>query len=86
VTPEVVAWADLVLTMSASHLDGVLRMGGEGKSTLLTLFAADAGDPTAERGIPDPFGGDDAAYRATFDTLSELVARTLDRLEPVVSP
>lgn len=86
-SPELVEWADVVLTMSASHLDGVIRIGGEAKATLLTLFADGAdGDAMYAQGVPDPFGGDDATYQATFDALSDLVFRTLQRLAPVVSP
>jgi 2-C-methyl-D-erythritol 4-phosphate cytidylyltransferase len=86
-TPELVAWADLILTMSASHLSGVEAAGGGGKAALLTRFAsADEGGAAADAGVPDPFGGDDATYRATYAALADLVSRAMARLEPVVSP
>lgn len=86
-SPALVAWADLVLTMSASHLDGVVRMGGGDRAALLTEFVAtEADEAGGVRGVPDPFGGDDAVYQATFDALRDMVDRTLDRLAPLVSP
>jgi protein-tyrosine-phosphatase len=55
---------------------------------LLTSFAArgeawpDPGDP----GVPDPFGGSDAEYEATWEALEGLVERVLDRLAAIVRP
>lgn len=80
-TRELVAGADLVLVMSPSHLWAVERLGGSEKSALLSEFSGGT-----EGGVNDPFGGDDAAYEATLEQLAELVARGLDRLEPLVSP
>ena len=37
-------------------------------------------------GVPDPFGGDDQAYEATYEVLEELVEAALDRLEPLLAP
>ena len=83
-TEELVGWADLILTMSEGHLRAVEELGGGGKAELITRFAADTegGGEEAWGGVLDPVGGDDEVYRETFEQLSELVVRTLIRLEP----
>lgn len=84
--PEGVAWADLVLTMSPGHLARVAGAGGGAKAALLGAFAA-GGDPSAAAPtVPDPFGGSDADYEATFTLLEELVEKALDRLAPLFAP
>ncbi|HEX7119465.1 MAG TPA: low molecular weight protein arginine phosphatase [Longimicrobiales bacterium] len=82
-TPELVAWADLVLTMGASHLAAVAELGGEEKAALVTEFAGgdDAGTP-----VPDPFGGDPETYRQTFRELERILDGVLARLEPILAP
>lgn len=80
-TPVVVAWADLILTMSAAHARMAELQGGAGKTALLTAYAAGSEEPGSV-GIPDPFGGSDDEYEATFQTLEELVKQALTRLEP----
>ncbi len=91
---EMVEWADLILTMSPSHLGGVAMAGGGERVAVITEFAAgqearEADPREAARiagGVPDPFGGDQEAYEATYRALEELVEKVLDRLEPVVAP
>ena len=83
-TPEVVAWADLILTMSTHHAEAVMTMGGAEKTGLLTAFAAGEGEGVTP--VPDPFGRADAEYEATFRSLEELVHRAFGRLEPILSP
>lgn len=87
-TPGRVERADLVLGMSLSHVEAVKDLGGEGKVALLGSFAV--GQDDEEGGgrwaVPDPFGGDEAVYRETLDTLERLVSRALSRLEPVLAP
>lgn len=87
-TAEVVARADLILTMSPHHLMRVIELGGGGHATLLTAFAdgregEDAFDAPA---IPDPFGGPLSEYVRTRDRLDTLVQQVLDRLEPLLAP
>ena len=85
-SPEHMAWADLVLVMSPGHLARVAAAGAAGRSALLPAFAA-AGDPTGPApAVPDPFGGSDADYEATFTLLEELVEQALHRLAPLVAP
>lgn len=76
-TVELIEWADLILTMSRSHLARVEGMGGDGKSWLLTEYGGQ-GDGTAE--VSDPFGADVEVYRHTFEQLESLVASAARRL------
>ena len=83
-TPEVVAWADLILTMSEHHAEAAMTMGGVDKTGLLTAFASGEGEGATP--VPDPFGRADAEYEATFQRLEDLVHRAFGRLEPIFSP
>lgn len=74
---EAVASADLVLVMGPHHRDRVLALGGEGRTALLTDYAAAS---TAGRPVQDPFGGDLDLYRATFDELTREITLVLDRI------
>jgi protein-tyrosine phosphatase len=76
-SPEIVSNADLVLAMGPHHLDRVEALGGAGKSWLLTAYAADGG---MARAVSDPFGGDLAVYRATFEELTREISAVLDRV------
>ena len=83
---EHLAWADLVLAMSPGHLARIADAGGVGKAALLTAFASGGGPSAGASAVPDPFGGSDADYEATFNLLEELVEQALDRLAPLVAP
>ena len=76
-TAEMVHHADLILTMSRAHLRRVEELGGAGKAALLGSYASTA---TRDEEIPDPFGGELADYRDTFQHLARLMARVRDRL------
>ena len=82
-TPELVAWADLILAMGSSHVHAITALGGGGKVALITdsLEGENAGSSVA-----DPFGGDDDSYRETFEQLRDAVSALLDRLEPILAP
>jgi protein-tyrosine-phosphatase len=82
-TPELIAWADLILAMSPAHLLAVGDLGGSEKATLATDFVE---GPGAGASIEDPFGGDCDAYRRAFDQIGEAVRHLLQRLEPILSP
>lgn len=77
VTPDLVADADLILTMSPSHLLAIEGMGGAGKSHLLSAYATHG---EVLRPVSDPIGGDITVYRSTFDELHALISRAFDRL------
>ncbi len=76
-----VEWADLILVMSPAHLWAVADLGGADKAALITEFVEGDGDS-----VPDPFGGDETAYRQTFDRLRVAVDGVLRRLEPILAP
>jgi protein-tyrosine-phosphatase len=84
--PAHLAWADLVLAMSPGHLAKVHDAGGGQKAALLTAFAAGGDSSAPASAVPDPFGGSDAEYEATFNLLEELVEHALRRLAPLVAP
>lgn len=76
-TAELVAGADLILTMGRSHVARAESLGGAGKSALLGQFAGREG---ASAEVRDPFGGDLAQYREAFRELSSLLGTVADRL------
>ena len=80
-TADEVARADVILTMSTSHLARVEALGGVGYADLLARFATGHA-----HGVPDPFGGPDEVYEETYLALESLVAAALDRLAAVVDP
>src|SRR5687768_17559456 len=80
-TPELVAWADLILVMGLWHLDRALELGGSERTALLGAFAeGDEGEPGLGSEVPDPFGGDDDAYESAYEALDALIRRALKRL------
>lgn len=84
-TEDLVEWADKILVMGPGHLQMVYLFGGEEKTHLLGAFAngTDKEGGSMETGsqtVPDPFGGNDALYERTFETLEEYVESALRRL------
>jgi len=77
VTSDLVADADLVLGMSAHHVERAESLGGAGRSHLLGAYAGRAADDAQ---VDDPFGGDLDEYRATFDRLEALLQDAVARL------
>lgn len=76
-TRELVAGADLVLTMSRSHRQRVAELGGAERVHLLGEYAGLAG---ADAEVPDPYGGDLEEYRRTFDRLEAMLGAIAGRL------
>jgi protein-tyrosine-phosphatase len=76
-TSDLVAASDLILGMSPHHVERALALGGQGKARLLGEFA---GRSHTDALVDDPFGGDLAEYRATFNRLEELLADSIERL------
>lgn len=81
-TPADLARADLVLAMGPSHLARVVEAGGADKAHLLHDFASGGAGDAALQGVPDPFGGTDADYEATFTLLESLVRQAFRRIAP----
>lgn len=82
-TVEEAGAADLILTMSPSHLVRVIELGAGDRAAMLTSYAAGAEGALDPMGIPDPIGGPDEEYLETFRVLDGLVGRVLERLGPV---
>ena len=76
-TPELVRDADLVLTMSRSHLNRVREVVPGARAMLLTAYAGGEGE---DGEIRDPFGGGVESYRATFQQLEGLIEAVHARL------
>jgi protein-tyrosine-phosphatase len=77
-TRELLAEADLVLTMSRHHLARVEELGAAGKAFLLGEFAGRSRDAAELR---DPFGGELEGYRETFEELDQMLEAVVTRLE-----
>ncbi|MCG0239556.1 MAG: low molecular weight protein arginine phosphatase [Firmicutes bacterium] len=75
-TPELVASADRILTMTAAHKEQVLALdpGAAGKTYTLGEYAG-----TGEE-VPDPFGRSAEAYREAADQMERLLQLALERL------
>ena len=84
-TEEEAGAADLILTMSASHLMRVVELGGGDRAAMLTSYAG-GGEGGGTGSVPDPIGGSDAEYERTFRLLDDMIARVLERLQQVVAP
>lgn len=76
-TRELVREADLILTMSAHHLDRAEALGGVGKSFLLNAYASHG---ASARPVNDPVGAELEVYRETADELESAIRRVFDRL------
>ena len=74
---ELVAEADLILTMSGGHLARVERLGGEGKAYVLGAYANAS---PADSELKDPYGGDVEGYRQTLHQLERVLLLARERL------
>ncbi|MGH7459167.1 MAG: low molecular weight protein arginine phosphatase [Longimicrobiaceae bacterium] len=83
-TPELAAWADLVLGMGPSHVYAAAEWVAAEKVAMLGDFAE--GEQGRGEPVPDPFGGDESGYLEAYDTLSRMVSASLDRLAPILNP
>ena len=75
-TDEIVSEADLILVMAPSHLARVKELAPKANVHLLGGFTSGREGST----VQDPFGGDLAAYRATFKELERELAGLLERI------
>lgn len=75
-TPELVADADLILTMGHGHVTRVETLGGAGKVHLLGSYAGEG--PEAD--VKDPWGGEVEEYRDTLAQLRRMLEAARDRL------
>lgn len=73
-----VAWADLILTMTADHRRAVTQSFPAAAGRTFTLAEYAGGSPDAD--VPDPIGGPLDDYRRCADALAGYVARAVERL------
>jgi protein arginine phosphatase len=80
--PEVVAGADLILTMTVAQKQAVAALAGTDGRPVFTLreFAGEDGD------IGDPVGRDEDVYRACRDEIKRCLKLSLGRLLVTLSP
>ena len=76
-TRELIANADLILTMSPHHRERAIVLGGDLKTHLLTDYAAKS---VTGRAVQDPFGGELDVYRETFAELEREISLAMDRV------
>lgn len=76
VAEEMLAAADLILTMTRAHRDYLTRIYGEdNRIHSLYEFLGQDGD------VLDPYGGDSDTYRACRDELRQLMEMLVEKLE-----
>jgi len=75
-TADLVRTADLVIAMTARHGAEVARIDPDALVILATSALPD-GHPGRGQDLPDPFGGDDAVYQSTWDSICESVEALL---------
>lgn len=74
--PEYIEAADLILTMTGTHKQAVLRLlpSAAGRVYTLAEFAGCAGD------VDDPFGGDTEIYRQCAQQLESLIDMAWEKI------
>jgi protein-tyrosine phosphatase len=77
VTQELIDEADVILTMSRSHLGRVRELGAGGRAHLLGEYVGRTGESSEVR---DPYGADLDQYRATARELAGMIPSVLARL------
>lgn len=76
-TGDVIASADLILTMARHHRARALELGGDAQVHLLGEYAGRSG---AAAEVADPYGADLEVFRQTRDELAALVEAVAERL------
>ncbi len=72
-TEEILSGADLVIGMQPSHLFPLESLQNRGKPEFRLLLEFRGSAAEAKSGIPDPFGGDGAAYEQAFATIAQCI-------------
>jgi protein-tyrosine-phosphatase len=68
VSRQDIEWADVILTMTNAHKYALLQLYPEAEDKAFTL--KEFVSPGSHEDVHDPFGGDIATYRQTFQELS----------------
>jgi len=72
-TPELIAEADLILTMTSGHSRAVKNVVPDAKVLTLYEYLGEAGD------VADPWGGSDTEYESCARVLAPRVHRAVER-------
>lgn len=76
VTPELITWADIVLTMTGVHRQMLQEAFPEYADRIDTIKHFVTG---RHEDVIDPYGGSEAAYRATHEELEGLIERLIEK-------
>lgn len=77
ITPELMEAADIILTMTNSHKQHLLRLVPEAEGKVFLLKDYSSGE---NRDIMDPFGGTVDVYRTCFQELSQEIEQALEKM------
>jgi protein-tyrosine phosphatase len=75
-----VEWADLILTMTASHKFAIQQQYPQAKVKVFTL--KEYSGEKYNHDVVDPYGGSLAIYEETYRELGELINRAIEKLRP----
>ena len=78
-TSERVETADLIVAMTSRHRAAVERLD-PAAPVILASSVLPEGHPGRGGDLPDPFGGDEAVYAATWASISESVEALLETI------
>lgn len=80
VTPELIDWADLVLTMTKQH-ERILQESFPEQVEKIAALKAYVMEQETNLDVADPFGGSLEVYRQTRNELEELLERLIEKEE-----
>lgn len=78
VTEQLVNWADLVLTMTSSHVDQLVHLFPDEASKIYTLIEYIHGN---KADIRDPFGQSIEVYEETYNVLHTLIKQLGNKIK-----
>lgn len=78
-TGNEVAWATIILTMTAAHKAAILQQFPDAAGKIFTL--KEFSGEKEHLDVVDPFGGDIETYRHTYQQLDTLIHAAIDRLK-----
>lgn len=78
ISKELLDWATIVLTMTASHKQAIVTQYPELLNKVFTLKEFALGEDSFAGDVADPFGGSVEQYRSTADEIEKLLEKFLD--------
>ncbi|MFZ7943260.1 low molecular weight protein arginine phosphatase [Neobacillus sp. 19] len=75
-----VEWADLILTMTASHKFAIQQQYPQAVVKVFTLKEYSS-EETFDPDVVDPYGGSLGMYEATYRELNELIEKAIEKLK-----